>query len=378
MSITLRMPLKRAAIPKLNEQRVGIDVQESTMRIVCVGRVGNQWNWLSRSEVNLVRDRRVLQRDAGSKGDHGGGAFESITPADNITPAQLPNAIAVSIPPTIDALARKAVLVLPMSTALIRTPASQDTGVIERELKEDLGGIVGRDDSMLACSWIPGSKEPNGAQPGRTEQACIYATSRQLCLSAAKAVQGQGYELPRVTPRPHILANAVSLSKHPDAYGILEWGAKYCTLVLRSRWDTAAFGGPGHTRQLQGFSLHPFLGSMSNSGKEKNEKGSSDEDFWSRERRRRGLLNCVRGLADEIIRTLQAVRFEVPQGITPRLLVCGEAASMAGACEHLKNAIGHSVVPWEWSGVGRPASHFASPSDSRFAVALGAACDGGI
>lgn len=372
MSITLRMPLKRAAIPKLNEQRVGIDVQESTMRIVCVGRVGNQWKWLSRSEVNLVRDRKGLQRDAGSKGNPGSGTFK------DITPAQLPDVIAASIPPTIDALARKAVLVLPMSAALIRTPASQDASVVERELKEDLGGIVGRDDSMLACSWIPGRKEPNGAQSVRPEQACIYATSQQLCLSAAKAVQCKGYELPRVTPRPHILANAVSLSKHPDAYGILEWGAKYCTLVLRSRWDTAAFEVPGHTRQLQGFSLHPFLGSVSNSGDEKNENGSSDEDFWSRERRRRGLLNCVRGLADEIIRTLQAVRFEVPQGILPRLLVCGEAASMAGACEHLKNAIGHSVVPWEWSGVGRPPSHFASPSDSRFAVALGAACDGGI
>ena len=371
MSITLRMPRKRALIPNLNEQRVGIDVEESTMRIVCVGKIGSEWTWLSRSEVNLARDRRGMKLDAASKDNTGVGGSEAISPS------QLPSAIAASMPPTIDALARKTTLVLPMSAGLIRTPVSQDAGAIERELKEDLGGIIGRDDSMLACSWIPGGKDFQGNQPNRTEQACIYATSRQLCISAAKAVQSQGYELPRVAPRPHILANAVGLTNYPDSYGILEWGVKYCTLVLRSRWGTADFGLPGHTRQLQGFSLHPFLGITSDFGREGGEKGSSTEDFLSRERRRRGLINCVRGLADEIIRTLQAVRFEVPPGIVPRLLVCGEAVSIPAACKHLKNAIGHSVVPWTWSGAGRPTSHFASPNDSRFAVALGAACNGG-
>ncbi len=293
-----------------------------------------------------------------------------------------------AIPRSIDGFRRPCVAVLPVSSSVLRWPKGESKVAFQQSVRADLGNALGPRDSIEACSW----------PIDNTGQQMIYCVSSPASQSVAETVQRAGYQCSRIESRPHALARALSLeslgqraattqssSADQQPTMILAWGLSDCMLVLTQPPAAGQFWRqPTLCRQLHGVNLR---GIETPSAEQRTLADASSAGSTPQQPRRvvdhrgRLLRRLIHAASEEIVRTLRIAE-GLPGVVTSGpLVVCGPAAALEPVIPRLADVLGREVRPWSWSaersvGLEVSAKHAPATCDSRFAVALAAACGG--
>ncbi|XZE54714.1 hypothetical protein SH139x_000692 [Planctomycetaceae bacterium SH139] len=338
---SLPIPIVGRWLPGAGQETVGLDISEHELCMVCVARQGQRFVWTSRARIPF---RQSL------------GA--------NLAGLQQ------AIPRSIDGFRRPCVAVLPACSSVLRWLSGESKAAFQQSVRADLGSFLGPRDAIEACRWPIGT----------TGQQMIYCVSSPAAQGVAEIAQRAGYQCSRVDSRPHALARALtldSLARQPAATTpaaddqqptmILAWGLSDCLLLFTQPPAAGQlWRQPTLCRQLHGVNLHGV---------------EAVAPRRAVDHRGRLLSRLINAAGEEILRTLKIAEGLAGVATSGPLVVCGPAATSEPVITRLADALGREVRPWRWSAERSTGLHPSinpgrANCDSRFAVALAAACGG--